>query len=48
MYTLSICVKSMEKEYLIKNAGWLAGEHPTYTLQCIRGNDEFEPIQEVH
>jgi hypothetical protein len=25
-YALSICAKSMDKEYLVKNGGWLAGK----------------------
>jgi hypothetical protein len=27
-YALSICAKSMDKDYLIKNGGWLAGRIP--------------------
>ncbi|KAG7088350.1 hypothetical protein E1B28_012354 [Marasmius oreades] len=34
-YVLSICVKSMEKSYLITNASWLAGSALTVFLDCI-------------
>ncbi|KAF9267354.1 PQ-loop-domain-containing protein [Marasmius fiardii PR-910] len=34
-YVLSICVKSMEKPYLITNASWLAGSALTVFLDCI-------------
>ncbi|KAF5369350.1 hypothetical protein D9758_002768 [Tetrapyrgos nigripes] len=34
-YTLSICVKSMEQEYLIRNAGWIAGSALTIFLDAI-------------
>ncbi|KAJ4468954.1 PQ loop repeat-domain-containing protein [Lentinula lateritia] len=34
-YSLSICVKSMEKEYLITNASWLAGSALTIFLDLV-------------
>ncbi|THV00844.1 PQ-loop-domain-containing protein [Dendrothele bispora CBS 962.96] len=34
-YALSICVKSMEKTYLVKNASWLAGSALTVSLDLI-------------
>ncbi|KAJ4482124.1 PQ loop repeat-domain-containing protein [Lentinula aciculospora] len=36
-YSLSICVKSLEKEYLITNASWLAGSALTIFLDLIVG-----------
>ncbi|KAJ3822861.1 PQ loop repeat-domain-containing protein [Lentinula raphanica] len=34
-YSLSICVKSMEREYLITNASWLAGSALTIFLDLV-------------
>ncbi|GAW05703.1 PQ-loop-domain-containing protein [Lentinula edodes] len=34
-YSLSICVKSMEKEYLVTNASWLAGSALTIFLDLV-------------
>ncbi|KAF9046740.1 PQ loop repeat-domain-containing protein [Panaeolus papilionaceus] len=36
-YALSICAKSMDREYLIKNGGWLAGSFLTVFLDIFVG-----------
>lgn len=34
-YVLSVCAKSIEKDYLMVNASWLVGQGLTAVLDCI-------------
>lgn len=45
-YVSSICAKSMDREYLMTNASWLAGT-PTKQRICLKNKGVITIVQEA-